>query len=211
MSLKRDLARRRHAVMRARKDLRDQHQRPRIIGRRLVPAPAAPARPDWPVGAPAGSRRPACARRLPAAWRSHRPAGVRPVGSALMMLTGGIEADDGKKRPLGAVLGEGARGGSHGGRIRRRRGRRQPAAASAQACWTPPWRAPIAATRWRDAGRWTRICARSDFRSPGWYRAAIRTRRIDRRVQPSRSASTCATMPKRSVSIAWRRPPSADS
>src|ERR1700722_5974454 len=34
--------------------------------------------------------------------------GGGPVGSALMMLTAGIEAEDGEKRPFGAVLGKGA-------------------------------------------------------------------------------------------------------
>src|ERR1700684_632886 len=33
--------------------------------------------------------------------------GDGPVGSALMMLTGGIEADDGEKRPVGGGLGAG--------------------------------------------------------------------------------------------------------
>src|SRR5579859_5235982 len=100
MSRKRVLAGRRHAVMRARAGFKGpasaaaDHWSPACSGAgRASETGLAGRRACWVEEA---GLRAAAAGGLAVA----SACGGGPVGSALMMLTGGIEADDGKKRPL---------------------------------------------------------------------------------------------------------------
>ena len=123
-----------------------------------------------------------------------------PVGSALMMLTGGIEADDGSRgRRLPAAAGGRARG-----RYRRWRGDAVGTGDGAAEALAPSTSADCS-TRWRGASHRYHRCAASDSA----HLAGI-TQQSEAAASIGRAAvairRTCATMPNRSVSTAWRSP-----